>query len=158
MLFSRSLSPADVACLEPLRSLQQVELHGFTFVQRAIAVFLNRGEMYKNIFSGGSLDKAIALSPVKPLYCSLLSHKVLLSFWSFELKSRFSVKPRRRALPQGIGKPQPFGVVDKQAILLLNRQRPLSYAPSEKSHAAKLRGLLVSREFRLQDLTSGHNL
>jgi hypothetical protein len=76
---SEALSADDVSRLEPLRSLQQVELYGFALVQRAVTVLLDRGEMNEDILPCGPLDKPVSLSPVEPLDCALLSHKKLLS-------------------------------------------------------------------------------
>jgi len=70
------LSAADVCCLEAFRSLEQVELNRFALVQCAIAIFLDGGEMNENVFTRGPLDEAVSFGPVKPLYCTLLSHKV----------------------------------------------------------------------------------
>jgi hypothetical protein len=69
----------DVTRLEPLGALQQIELHGFALVQRAVTILLDGGEMNEDIFPCGPLDKTISFSPVKPLYCTLLSHNELLS-------------------------------------------------------------------------------
>jgi hypothetical protein len=69
----------DVTRLEPLGALQQIELHGFALVQRAVPILLDGGEMNEDIFPCGPLDKTISFSPVKPLYCTLLSHNKLLS-------------------------------------------------------------------------------
>jgi hypothetical protein len=69
-----ALGANDVARLEAFGAFQQIELHGLTLIERAVAVLLNRGEMYENVLSRGALDKSISLRPVKPLYCSLLSH------------------------------------------------------------------------------------
>ena len=74
-----NLAAADVRCLKAFRPLQQVKLNRFALVKAAIAIFLNGGEVNKNIFARGPLNKPIALGPVEPLYCTLLSHKVLLS-------------------------------------------------------------------------------
>ena len=73
------LAAADVPRLEALRAFEQVELNYFTFIQRAVTVFLNGRKMNKNVFPSRALDEAVSLCPVKPLYCTLLSHKVLLS-------------------------------------------------------------------------------
>jgi len=73
------LAATDVGCLETFRSLEQVELNRFAFVQRAIAVFLDCGEVNENVFACGALNEPVSFGPVKPLYCTLLSHKVLLS-------------------------------------------------------------------------------
>jgi hypothetical protein len=69
----------DVTRLEPLGALQQIELHGFALVQRAVTILLDGGEMNEDVFPCGPLDKTISFSPVKPLYCTLLSHNELLS-------------------------------------------------------------------------------
>ena len=66
----------DVGCLEAFRSLQQIKLHGLTFIQSTIAVFLNGGKVNEHVFSGGPLDEAVSFSPVEPLDCTLLSHEV----------------------------------------------------------------------------------
>ena len=67
-----ALCADNVGCLEAFRPLQQIELNRFALVQRAVTVLLDGGEMDKNIFAGGALDKTISLSPVEPLYCCLL--------------------------------------------------------------------------------------
>lgn len=45
------LTAHDVRRLEAFGPLQQVELNGFTFVERAVAVFLDGGEVDENIFA-----------------------------------------------------------------------------------------------------------
>src|ERR1700690_3175446 len=69
----------DVACLEALRSFEQIELDGLAFIQRAIAILLNGGEMHEDILARGALDEPVSLRPVEPLHSPLLSHKKLLS-------------------------------------------------------------------------------
>jgi hypothetical protein len=69
----------DVTRLEPLGALQQIELHGFALIQRAVTILLDRGEMNEDILPCGPLDKTISFSPVEPLHCTLLSHNELLS-------------------------------------------------------------------------------
>src|SRR5882762_7468528 len=65
----------DVRRLEPLRALEQIELHSFAFIERAVSILLNRREMDEHVLAGGALDKAITLCSVKPLHSSLLSHR-----------------------------------------------------------------------------------
>src|SRR5215471_3670719 len=65
----------DVGSLEALGPLEQIELHRFAFVERAVAVFLDRGEMHEHVFARGALDESVALRSVKPLHSTLLSHK-----------------------------------------------------------------------------------
>ena len=73
------LDANHVACLEALGPFQQVKLDGLAFVQGPVSILLNGGKMNENVLARGSLNEAISLRPVKPLYCSLLSHKKLLS-------------------------------------------------------------------------------
>src|SRR6185312_12132127 len=69
------LDANHVACLEALGPFQQVKLDGLAFVQGPVSILLNGGKMNENVLARGSLNEAISLRPVKPLYCSLLSHK-----------------------------------------------------------------------------------
>src|SRR5271169_4596058 len=69
------LGADDVARLKAFGAFEQIELHGLTLVERAVAVLLNGGEMHEDVFSRGALDESISLRPVEPLYCSLLSHR-----------------------------------------------------------------------------------
>ena len=68
-LYSRS-DPDDVRRLEPFGAFEQVELHGFAFIQCAVSILLNRREMDEHIFASGALDEAIPLCSVKPLHSS----------------------------------------------------------------------------------------
>jgi hypothetical protein len=72
--------------LETLGALEQVEFHHFAFIKGAIAILLDRGKMDKDILSCGPLNESIAFSPIKPLYCALLSH----GRTPFDIASRFS--------------------------------------------------------------------
>jgi hypothetical protein len=74
MVWEQKSDANDVRSLEALRALEQVELHGFAFVERAVSILLYGGEMDKHVLAGGALDKPITLCSVKPLHSSLLSH------------------------------------------------------------------------------------
>jgi len=52
-----------VARLEALRAFEQVELDSLAFVQRAVAVLLDGGEMHEDILAGGALDEPRIPSP-----------------------------------------------------------------------------------------------
>ena len=71
---SQLLCPDDVSCLKAFGAFEQVELHGFTFIQRSVAVLLDCGEVDEHIFPRGALDESISLRPVEPLHCTFLSH------------------------------------------------------------------------------------
>jgi len=73
------LQTCYIGSLIALGSFEQVELHALAFVQSAVAVLLDGGEVHENIFATRPLNETIALSTIKPFHCSLLSHKQLLS-------------------------------------------------------------------------------
>ena len=68
------LSADDVCSLEAFRPLQQVKFDRFALIESAIAVFLDGGEVNENVFTRRPLDESVSFGPVKPLYCTLLSH------------------------------------------------------------------------------------
>src|ERR1700677_5137858 len=72
-LFSR-LGAQDVCRLKAFGALELIKLHGLSFVERAVAVLLDCGEVHEHILSRGALDEPISFRPVEPLDCSLLSH------------------------------------------------------------------------------------
>ena len=51
-----------------------------TFIERPVAISLNRGEMDENVLATLALDKPKALAGVEPLYCSLFFHENPLLF------------------------------------------------------------------------------
>lgn len=70
----RRLGADDVCRLEAFGAFEQVKLHGLTFVQRTVAVFLDCGKVYEHIFPRRALDKSVSLRPIEPLHCAFLSH------------------------------------------------------------------------------------
>ena len=84
----RRLYANYVRCLETLGAFQQIELHRFAFIERAVSILLDRGEMDEHVLASGALDKSISFRPVEPLYCSLLSHR-----YSFRLIAKNSSMP-----------------------------------------------------------------
>jgi hypothetical protein len=117
----------DVARLEPLGALQQIELHGFALIQRTITILLNRGEMNEDILPSGPLDKSVSLGPVEPLYCTLLSHNELLSPLLRLNNSTFFAK-RARTYPLKACGQKSLGPADIEE-LPLTPERLLSFAP-----------------------------
>jgi len=69
------LSADHVGRLEALGALEQIKLHRFAFVERAVTILLNRREMDEHVFTSGALDEPVTFCPVEPLHCTLLSHK-----------------------------------------------------------------------------------
>src|SRR5712692_9051704 len=55
--------------------------------------------MNENVLPGRALDEPVSFSPVKPLYCALLSHKKLLSTLLCDLTSASSVELMLRTTP-----------------------------------------------------------
>ena len=116
----------DVTRLEALGALQQIELDGFALIQRAVAVLLDGGEMNEDIFPCGPLDKTVSFSPVKPLYCSLLSHNELLSPLP---RLEFPMLGEARALLSPLKACGRTGRVLRAVKNLFQQERLLSLAP-----------------------------
>src|SRR6185437_12954496 len=57
----RKLFAFHVGGVESLRSLLALEGYAFAFVQRFVALILNRREVYEYVLAGGTLDKSITL-------------------------------------------------------------------------------------------------
>ena len=53
--------------VESFGSLLAFELDRVAFVQSLIPVLLNRGEVYEDVLTGGTLDKPVSLGSVEPL-------------------------------------------------------------------------------------------
>jgi len=68
------LGSGDVLCLKSLRALFHLKLNSLTLVQRPVAVHLDRGEMYENVFSRLPLYEPITLGSIEPLHSSLFLH------------------------------------------------------------------------------------
>jgi hypothetical protein len=121
------LHPYHITCLKALWPLKQIELNCFAFVQRAIPVFLNGGEMNENVLPGRALDEPVSFSPIEPLYCALLSHKKLLSNLPRDLTSASSVEHMLRITPSKKAEAQPVrgpkNPRQQEKLRRLNRDR-----------------------------------
>ena len=84
-LIRSALERLDVFRLPALGALGHVELDGLTFLQALETACLDRREVHKNVFASLPADEAVALSVIKPLYCSLFCHLDRVSF-SIELR------------------------------------------------------------------------
>jgi hypothetical protein len=65
-----------VGCQIAFGTFEEFKLYRFAFVQGSVSIFLDCGKMDENVLSGRTLDKTVTLGAIKPLYCSLLSHKL----------------------------------------------------------------------------------
>jgi hypothetical protein len=63
----RSDAPYYIGGVESLGALLALELHGIPFVQALISIFLDSGEVHKNVLTCRTLDKPIPFGSVKPL-------------------------------------------------------------------------------------------
>ena len=54
------LSADDVARLKAFGAFEEIELHGLTLVERAVAVLLDGGKMDENVVSRGALDETVS--------------------------------------------------------------------------------------------------
>src|SRR5205823_13091763 len=77
--WDRLLHPHNVTRLKAFWPFYQVKFHRFAFVQSAITILLDGGEMNEDVLTGRALDEPVSFSLVEPLYCPLLSHKEFLS-------------------------------------------------------------------------------
>src|SRR5260370_11901611 len=50
------LGADDVSSLKALGAFEEIKLHGLALVERAVPVFLHRGDMHKHILPRGPLD------------------------------------------------------------------------------------------------------
>jgi hypothetical protein len=69
--YARFLQSLDVLCLPALRSFDNAELNGLTFLQSAEAPRLNRGVVDENVLAVLAADETVALRVIEPLNCSL---------------------------------------------------------------------------------------
>jgi hypothetical protein len=73
------LNPYHVGGLEAFRTFGQIEFDRFALVQAPVPALLDGRKMYEHVLTGGPLNESVSFGPVKPLYCTFLSHKLLLS-------------------------------------------------------------------------------
>jgi len=77
-LEASACGPSDahvVRGLEAFGAFGEIELYRLAFVQAAISVLLDGGEVHKHVLAGGPLNEPVALGSVKPLDCTFFSHK-----------------------------------------------------------------------------------
>jgi len=104
----------DVFRLETLRPLFHLEIHLLSFVQRFIAVRLDRGEMNEYVFTRLSLDESVPFGGVKPFHCTLFFAQLRYSSVYGIASNRkgrflaryFSAFKRGRMLPQNFQRVQ----------------------------------------------------
>jgi hypothetical protein len=151
-----SVSRANhVRCLEAFGALQQIKLHGFSFVERAVSVFLDGRKMDEHVLTGGALDKSIPLCPVEPLHCAFLSHGTAPFAFSRRIHSfRLAVLPGDQEHPlksDGTGS-RPYAS-DKTAP-----NRKSSILPCHPDTMARDSRSSTKREFRLLDTKTSTQL
>jgi len=69
-----ALDQRHVLGLQTFGSLLDLELHLRAFVQRAVAVGLDRGKVNEHVVAAGSLIKSLALGGVKPFHSAFFLH------------------------------------------------------------------------------------
>src|SRR6266849_4029284 len=117
------LSADHIGRLEALGALEQIKLHRFAFVERAVAILLNRGEMDEHVFASGALDEPVTFSPVEPLHCTLLSHKN-----SFRRIAKNSFFPASRRSSRILERP-PKGREEQGRVTVCRRVRTKNKSP-----------------------------
>ena len=84
---SYRLERSNVFSLPAFWPFGHIELHGLAFLQALETARLDGREMDEYILASLTADEAVALGVVKPLYCSLFCHIVLLRmFLSINLR------------------------------------------------------------------------
>jgi hypothetical protein len=84
-----------------LGTFQELEFHGFSFVEGPVAVFLDRGKMHEYVLTGGALNEAISFGSIEPFDCSLLFHKHNSFRLIFRLISAASASGEKAVAPAG---------------------------------------------------------
>jgi hypothetical protein len=79
------LQRADVLSLPAFWAFGDVEFHALALLEALETASLDRREVHKNVFASLPADEAVALSVIKPLYCSLFCHLVRV-FLSIDLR------------------------------------------------------------------------
>jgi hypothetical protein len=64
----------DVGRLQAFRALGHLKFYSGAFIQRAVALRLDGGEVYEHVFSILPLYKTVALGCVEPLHCTFFFH------------------------------------------------------------------------------------
>jgi len=82
-----SAAAQDIRGQKSFGTFHELIFHGFSLVQSPVAIFLNRGKVDEDVFSGGALNEAISFGSVEPLYSSLFFHKCNSFRLSIRLKS-----------------------------------------------------------------------
>ena len=72
--------------VESFGSLLAFELDRIAFVQSLITVLLYRGEVYKDILTGGTLNKSVSFGSVEPLDHAIFLQANSLSLWMNHLQ------------------------------------------------------------------------
>src|SRR5512135_3689959 len=75
-VFPWRLQTDDVRGLQAFRALLDLEFHRVPFIQRAVAIGLDGGEVDEHVSSRFPLDEAVPLGCVEPLYGSFFLHVV----------------------------------------------------------------------------------
>jgi hypothetical protein len=112
------LQRTNVLSLPALRSFGDLELHTLALLQAAETTSLDGREMHKYIFASLPADEAVALGVVKPLYCSLFCHLLLVSFsdylrWCESEVLRAGLAGMQEAAQQPISFKRNFSIADQ---------------------------------------------
>jgi hypothetical protein len=76
----------DVRGVEAFGALLAFKFHRIAFVQSLITVLLYSGEVYEDILTGGTLNKAISFGSVEPLDHAIFLQANSLSLWMNHLQ------------------------------------------------------------------------
>jgi hypothetical protein len=146
------LSAHDVCRLKALGALEQIKLHGLSFIERAIAVLLNGGEMHEDILSRGALDKPVSLRPVEPLDSSFLSHgKTPFALVAMKLFSRLQTDTPRTVRGNPLGNSGEPDCANLLVWIWLRFVCAEKVLPKEKDSSVRRHGFASRRELTEPD-------
>src|SRR5215469_5673169 len=90
----RSTCHRHICGLQTFWTFGHFELHFRALFETAIAIGLNGGEVYKDIFSILPLDESVALGRVKPFHCAFFFH--VLPFQLYCSPSPYLTRHKRK--------------------------------------------------------------
>src|SRR5580698_10948382 len=92
----------DVCGVQAFGALLAFKFHRVALVQSLIAVLLYRGEVYKDILTGGTLNKSVSFGSVEPLDHAIFLQANSLSLWMNHLQHSSGTPQVAVTVPQNV--------------------------------------------------------
>jgi hypothetical protein len=75
----KSSAAHNIGCVESLGALLAFKFYRIALVQGLVSIFLDSGEVYKDILPSGTLDKSISFGSIEPLHHAIFLQAKSLS-------------------------------------------------------------------------------